>query len=449
MKKYIILVLFVALLLNGCVTQNNEFKIDSPSEEANDNIATVSKAAVGWSIKGNTTDAITEMIEKAKNNLDGDAKYAFVIYTDHHKPNDIKNEILNQLGSDIKMHGLSSFNAVMTNEGFHTSEEGAIGVLLVSSEHIEFGVGSADLEGATDYQAMGRDTIKKAIADAGKSETDKPRIVIFSGTWLAGDENQILRGIEEVVGNDIPIVGGNARKTVDVQSLITDDEVYEKGLVLTVIYTELPVGWDYESQFKLIEGKNGIITKAEKNMLYEIDGRPALEVYDEWLDGKISEGIEVGDFKALTKFAASNSIAREIIKDGKIYAYGSVRPVINEANVEDGSIRLGTSVEVGDNIHLMAGTWQIVMERAENIPKKALQKGGISPGEGTFGVLTTCTGLTLSVPENELVKIPLIMEDKLDGIPFIGQFTGGEQGHVEGYGNINANLVQSVVVVGE
>ncbi|MFC1704753.1 FIST signal transduction protein [Nanoarchaeota archaeon] len=448
MGRYIVLVLLL-VLLSACTAQKEEFKLEAQNVGETDDSLELSGAANGWSVKDGTKAAVTEMLMNAKSKLEGDAKYAFVVYTDHHDATEIQHELLEQLGRDTKIHGISSFNAVMTNEGLHKSEEGSIAVMLVSSDNVEFGVGSADLEGATDYEEMGRNTIKQAIADAGKTESDEPRMVIFSGTWLAGDEGKILRGIESVIGNDVPITGGNARKTVDVQSLITDEDIYEKGLVLTVIYTHLPVGWDYESQFKLVEGKNGIITKAEKNMLYEIDGRPALDVYDEWLDGKISEGIEVGDFTALTKFAASNSIAREIIKDGKIYAYGSVRPVINEANVEDGSIRLGTSVENGDKIHLMVGTWQTVFERAEKIPQKALAKGGMGAGDGLFGILTTCTGLTLSIPESELPRIPVIIEDNLNGIPFVGQFTGGEQGYVEGYGNINANLVQSIILVGK
>lgn len=40
--------------------------------------------------------------------------------------------------------------------------------------------------------------------------------------------------------------------------------------------------------------KKGIITKAQGRTIYEIDGKPAAIVYNEWTDGAISEYLEKG-----------------------------------------------------------------------------------------------------------------------------------------------------------
>ena len=62
-----------------------------------------------------------------------------------------------------------------------------------------------------------------------------------------------------------------------------------KGVSLAVIYTDLPVGWTFEGGFDVTDPHVGIVTKVEGQAIVEIDNRPALDVYDEWLDGKVRE----------------------------------------------------------------------------------------------------------------------------------------------------------------
>ena len=69
--------------------------------------------------------------------------------------------------------------------------------------------------------------------------------------------------------------------------VLGENEVYERGICLAVLYTDLPLGWTFEAGFDVTEKHAGIATKVEGQALVEIDGRPALDVYNEWVDNEI------------------------------------------------------------------------------------------------------------------------------------------------------------------
>ena len=49
----------------------------------------------------------------------------------------------------------------------------------------------------------------------------------------------------------------------------------------------------------------------------------------------------------------------------------------------------------------------------------------------------------------ELQKIVFEMKKEMNGKPFIGGFTAGEQGNIKGYGCFHGNLSSSMVIFGE
>jgi len=73
---------------------------------------------------------------------------------------------------------------------------------------------------------------------------------------------------------------------------------------------------------------------------------------------------------------------------------------------------------------------------------------GFLPGKPLFGIYTYCAGTMLAIPETERPKIPLLVNNALGGVPFIGTFTFGEQGPL-GAGNHHGNLINSMVLFGE
>jgi hypothetical protein len=448
------------LFSSGCISPDSN-KLNLESNKTNEKIQT-SYAAVGWSTNENYEMAVTEAITMAKNGLGNESPhFAYVVLTSRSSQEENNNtalEIKEQLGPDVKIAGLTTKLGVITNDGIHIGQNGSIGILLVSSKNVTFGVGEVDLEQFNSSEEAGRTAILNAIEDAG-NQSSLPNITLYIGTTRRGDDMRILDGIAEVIGADSPVIGGSANDDV-VSGLwmqFTHNKCYTNGLILVTIYTDLNSGWGFETGYKLTE-HHGIVTESDGYLISEIDNRSALDVYDEWLDGELYQKINDGEFDDETgnisfdlikKFTLLNPVARVLrTEDGRIGHY-TVSPIPNTADVESKNLRVFAEIQQGWEIALYRGTWQTHMNRVESIPTTALERAGLSPGEGMFGIMQFCNGLRSQIPEEEFEKVPAITDDVLGGVPFIGAITGGEHGPLYDVGrNVNANLIECMVVVG-
>jgi hypothetical protein len=446
----------IIVLIAGCASQTERPEL--VAKEANVATLASSDASVGWSTKDDYTAGITEAINTAKARLNGkQPSFAYVVYisaseTDH---DIIIGEIRRQLPG-VKIYGHTS-NMIITNDAVIEDNKFAIGVMLVASDSATFGIGSVNQD---DYKEnpedAGRVAIEMAMADAGR--TTPPEMILYMGTTMRGQESHILSGIAGVVG-DVPVVGGNAKdfgsKMKNNWMQFTHNETYNTGLVLVAIYTNRKVGWGFEATFRLTD-KHGIVTKSDGFRIAEIDGRPALDVYDEWVGGEFYRRLNAGEFNsaeekvdfALVKaFTLLNPIAK-IIRgaDGQVAQFAT-SPIPDQQDVNNKTLTVYAQVSTGDEISLYSGTWQTAMNRVETIPRSALLRSGLAKGEGSFAFLIICNGLKTVIPTDELQKMSAITNDVL-GAPFLGAVTAGEQGPIPGIGNVNANLVESVVLVG-
>jgi hypothetical protein len=85
----------------------------------------------------------------------------------------------------------------------------------------------------------------------------------------------------------VPILGGTTGGPQ--LAAFGEREVYDKGVSLAAIYTDLPVGWTFEAGFDVQDKLSGIVTTFEGQPLVEIDNSPSLDVHDKWLYGYIGQ----------------------------------------------------------------------------------------------------------------------------------------------------------------
>ncbi|MBN2422319.1 FIST C-terminal domain-containing protein [Candidatus Woesearchaeota archaeon] len=456
-KTVIYLSLLLLIFLAGCVAQKTS--IDLVANEKKESLQEVSKSAVGCSSKSDFKEAIAEAVNKAKGKLGtNQPNFAYVVYVSEDNHEEIIDEVRNQIGPGVKIFGLTS-NMIITNDCIIEAEDFAVGVLLVASEDINIGIGTIDLETALTPEDAGKTAITEAIKDAGKDASIKPKMILYMGTTKRGEENQIMDGIADIVGKDVPVVGGNSKdfsaKFHNNWRQFTHEENFNNGLIVAAIYTENKVGWGFESTFKITD-KKGVVTKSDGFRIVEIDNRPALDVYDEWVDGEFYEKLNAGefnsdeeevDFTLVKGFTLLNPIAKIVRGDAGQIGHFATSPIPDAKDIEDKSISVYAQVVTGDEISLYRGTWEIAMNRVETIPRDALLRSGLKKGEGTFAVMAFCNGLKTILPKEELAKVSIITDDIL-GVPFIGAITAGEQGPIPGIRNVNANLIESVVLVG-
>ncbi len=398
----------------------------------------------GWSIKPDTSRAINEAINKLKLSFtDKSPEYLILFSNANYDSGKIIKEII-KTWPEIQIYGGTSSGAVMTRDGFH---KGGLALMGIYSEHIDFGVGGTDITGIGAEEA-GKRAIQLAIKNAGR-EGEIPDMVLMTGS--VGNEENILSGIEEVIGKEIPIIGGSAGDN-DLSGKwqqFANKDIYKNGVALTAIFTDLTIGWAFEAGYhKTI--KEGIITKASGRIIYEIDNRPAAEVYNEWTNGLIQEELEKGGpVLAKTTFYP---LAKLVSRKGGEIRYLSIHPLevninLKEVNFPSKSLTVFANVKTGERIMLMQGNWELLLNRCHTTPSNALESKNVGKNQGYFAIYTYCAGTMLAIPEEQRSKMPVLVRNTIGpAVPFIGTFTLGEQGFLAEVGNKHGNLVNSMIV---
>jgi len=463
MKKinriFLICLLSCIIMISGCAQE--EFKL-VPKEKiktTNGGI-TGTEVGTGWSANENPEEAVKEAVDMAlegKTNKNPD--FAIIFASSGSNLSLILSKAKELLGSKIKIYGgTSDSRAVMTDKGFvkatekgyeYSKMEGKRGlaVMTINSEDIIFGVGSADFSAYTSVHEASKAAVINAILDAGKQTNELPDIILLTPT--IGDEEEVVEGVEEVVGKETIILGGTTGGPT--QAVFGEDKAYDKGVSLAVIYTNLPIGWTFEGGFDTKMPGSGIVTKVDGQHIIEIDNRPALDVYNEWLNGEIDRLYEkVKDPAEIRDLLTLSPIYRKYTSpSGQDYFLFS-HPWPRDDTLVDRAVSTSTKIKVGERIYFSKGTWETLVNRIGNLPKNAKIKGNIELNKKPlFAIGYICAGVMGTIPESEREKLPVLINYANNNAPFIAPFTWGEQGHFPGVGNKHGNLLTSFIVVGE
>jgi len=408
----------------------------------------------GASVKNDLKAAVAEAVQAALVPFKEETPEYAVLFSTVGYDSEILVKEVRALLPNTKLQGGTSMYSVFNKDGYYVGEVGSLTIMLISSPKIDFGVGAADIdaidsaeEAGSPAELAGKQAILAALADAGRTVEEPPKLVYMIGSF--NNEEGLLAGIEGVLGKEIPVVGGSAfdDDATGKWRQFYNDDIYVNGVILTAFYTDFAVGWAYQSGYDKTSYR-GTITKAEGRTIYEIDNGPALDVYNDWTGGLVDEivGDSHEDSVVEIEQTALNPIAKILGgKHGETH-YLTMHPYFWD--LKGRSITLGVNVAAGDEITLVHGTWETNLNHAQTTPAQALASKNIKKGEAYFGINSYCLGKMLTIPEEERPKIPLLANQALGGIPFIGANTGGEQGLLEGVGSEHGGLVNDIIIFG-
>lgn len=160
---------------------------------------------------------------------------------------------------------------------------GTVAVLGMSLEGITarvFHVPAA----AGDKHAVGR-----AVA-AVLGET-KPRVVIAFPDVLEGNATGFLEALSQALGAEVPIIGGAPGDGARFVRTFTirDGTIYQGGASGVALYGPIEVAFAAQSGYVPLGAARTVTARAASNVVLELDGRNALEVYREYLGARASE----------------------------------------------------------------------------------------------------------------------------------------------------------------
>lgn len=392
------------------------------------------KTATAFSTVIDTRSALSAAYADLTEKLGGPPTWMTVHTTDAH-PADLVVATLGDIAPGVPFQGGTSCQGVMTETGYHSNDGVSLGLFGIYDPDGVYSIGWSAVDGHS-YLA-GRDVIRQARAAAGQ---DKPPALIWI-TCAPGDEEALLVGIEEGLdGASVPIIGGSsADNTISGNWYqFTNDTVLRNGIVITALYPSTRVRYAFDNGYSPTEQK-GYITKVAGRTVYEINRRPAAEVYNEWTNGAISDYMAGGNILAPSTLYP---LGRSAEWTSGITFYQLSHP---EAVHEDGALSLFTTAQPGDRIVLMESTIKGLVNRVDRITSAALA-GMRAPSEQIAGALIIyCAGCMLAVQDN----LPDVVErfnGALANQPFLGLYTFGEQGCAAFGENVHANLMMSIIV---
>ncbi len=330
--------------------------------------------------------------------------------------------------------GMTSHGGVFTSSGYTPGS-----FLLVA--------GPEDGVYAKPYFAEGNvHTIEAEVARVSeeiKRGFGKPDILFVMPTL--GLEERVVRVLDRAFESGVRIFGGTAADN-DFSGdwwTFTNGMATSSGVVVVAFKSDTPILSTFHAGYILTRNR-GVVTKAEHpdtggTIIYEIDGKPAAEVYASWLK---THGFDIGD--VLRKggiipfeIAGLNPIARAYGRDIVVSHVFEVLP-------EKKAVLVLSYIREGEEVYHATATDSFLVSRTAVVVRKSLDPFFRIAG----GILVYCAGCIAPI-KGRLDEISKIYRKMVRGAPFIGAATYGEQGSIRVKGeikNFHANQMINTVI---
>ncbi len=271
------------------------------------------------------------------------------------------------------------------------------------------------------FQETGDRTTYQVAYDGGehaRTAFANPAVIVVSG-GLTVDAEQIVYGLKDGLREEVPIFGGLAGDDLKMQRTFVFDQhtITYNGLGLLVIDTDkVEVKGKAESGWKAVGAVN-TITKAEGNILQQINGEPALDVFLRYF-GFFDNRKQCSSMENLLD-TISGQYPLQILREGAEAVLRS--PLLG--NEEDRSLLLAGGVREGDRFRFsISPGFEVVDETIQRFK----EFNALDPIEAEAVLLFNCKGRHAALGPVIETEIQELYREW--NAPMIGFFTYGEIG---------------------
>jgi len=327
---------------------------------------------------------------------------------------------------------LSGCSAEGTINGDEADESGfSVVVTAISSEELRWHNGlAAGLE--AEPRALGKRVAKDLLPHL---SSDTIGLFVFPDgvkDFIVPTNNLIdnfFAGLEENLPSErfLPLWGGGAGNNFNNFASPTyqycDDELITDGVSYALLSGEAQRSWAISHACIPIGGER-IVTRSKGNIIYEIDGKPAMEVFEEYLPAGT-----LTDDRDWARYAISLALcfrAPNYMKDEEYVVRG-----MPSVSMADGSITVQTEVPEGTSVWLSSRDKEKV---SNGFNRMAAQIKDQLDGEKPKLVFQFECGTRGKAMFREQEKLQLLdrFRQSLDSdAPWVGYYTVGEIGPVE------------------
>ncbi|MDM8525311.1 FIST N-terminal domain-containing protein [Desulfococcaceae bacterium HSG8] len=398
------------------------------------------KSGHGWSVNPDHELALEEAMDMMKKKIT-DPFMIHVYFTEEFDGQKISDTLSNRF-KGAKVFGFQIFKGVFSPDGVHIGKNGSIGLFGLEGKGYTVGVAAAELE----KDKFSRKDIEGLIAataeDAGKTIKDIPALISMGTEYYT--VIPMIDGLMATFPKETKLVGGTAvNNDYGPGQVIGNKTNYKTGVVLAFVYTDKKVGHSFFAGYSG-KMKSGIITKGGGNIISEIDGKPAQQVFRDWAEGYY-DNIDISKGDQIVMSSVINPLAKAFkMPDGSL-KYITIHAFKFHQNGKDLTVAL--TINEGEEMYYVEGSRPSLIKRAGKVVIKAMKNGKIKVKEVCGGVHYYCCGAAAGINFDDgalkmAKEIKKVMRDK----SWIGAFTGGEQGNIAGLGMFEGNLMSTMAI---
>jgi len=333
---------------------------------------------------------------------------------------------------------LSGCSAEGTINGDEADESGfSVVVTAISSDELRWTNGLArGLE--DDARAVGQQVAQDLMTDL---SADTIGLFVFPDGLITLTLENFLAGLEENLSTVrfLPLWGGGAGNNLDTEGRTyqyCDDEVVSGGISYALLSGKAQAGWAISHGLVPIGGER-IVTRSHGNVIYEIDGKPAVEVLKEYLPEHA-----LTEERDWMRYAISLALcfrAPSYMKDEEYVVRG-----VPALRMADGSIIVQTEVSEGTSVWFSSRDKEKITTGFDRMAAQIKDQLGGEKPKLVFQFECLTRGKTMLREQEKLQLLKRFRQSVDPEAPWAGFYTIGEIGPVEEHNDLH--LFTSVVL---
>ena len=202
-----------------------------------------------------------------------------------------------------------------------------------------------------------------------------------------------------------------------------DDEVVSDGVSYALLSGKAQASWAISHSLIPIGGERKV-TRSQGNVIYEIDGKPATEVLNEYLpEGALADE---RDWSRYAYSLALTSKAPSYMKDEEYIVRG-----VPQLNLTDGSVTVQTEVTEGTSVWFSSRDKEKITAGLDRMAAQIKEQLGGAQPKLVFQFECSTRGKLMFREQEKLQLLKRLRQSVGSDVPWAGFYTMGEIGPVE------------------